>query len=46
MPTLGLIQAGTYHSREASIARHVELIREAAAGGAHIICLQELFTMP
>lgn len=46
MPTLGLIQGGTYADRATAITRHTDLIREAAAGGASIICLQELFTTP
>ena len=46
MPKIGLIQSRSHASREAGIDRHVELIREAAAGGARIICLQELFTTP
>ena len=44
--TLGLIQGGTFPSRDASVSRHVEMIREAAAKGAQVICLQELFNLP
>jgi len=41
--TLGLIQSRAFSSKEESLAAHIDLIREAAAGGAQIICLQELF---
>ncbi|HYF37189.1 MAG TPA: nitrilase-related carbon-nitrogen hydrolase, partial [Prosthecobacter sp.] len=44
--TLGLIQGATFPSKGESLARHVELIRDAAAKGAQIICLQELFNVP
>lgn len=44
--TLGLVQSLGYSSKEKSLARHLELIREAAACGAQIICLQELFLTP
>lgn len=44
--TLGLIQGGTHASQAESHARHEELIRDAAARGAQIICLQELFDIP
>jgi N-carbamoylputrescine amidase len=44
--TLGLIQGTTFASQAESLARHDVLIREAAAKGAQIICLQELFNIP
>lgn len=44
--TLGLIQGNTFASQSESLARHEALIREAAAKGAQIICLQELFNIP
>lgn len=44
--TLGLIQGTTFASKAESLARHDVLIREAAAKGAQIICLQELFDIP
>lgn len=43
---LGLVQGTTYTSKDESLERHVALIREAAAKGAQIICLQELFNIP
>ncbi len=43
---LGLIQGSTFASKAESLARHDELIREAAGKGAQIICLQELFNIP
>ncbi len=44
--TLGLIQGTTFASQAESLARHDVLIRDAAAKGAQIICLQELFNIP
>ncbi|MBX7208638.1 MAG: carbon-nitrogen hydrolase [Verrucomicrobiaceae bacterium] len=44
--TLGLIQSLGYSTKEKSLARHLELIREAARRGAQIVCLQELFLTP
>jgi N-carbamoylputrescine amidase len=44
--TLGLIQSRAFSSKEESLIAHMELIREAAAGGAQVICLQELFLTP
>ncbi len=41
--TLGLVQSKAYSSKEASLERHVALIRDAAMAGAQIVCLQELF---
>ena len=40
---LGLIQTGAGNDPEANLQRQVELIRQAAARGAQIICTQELF---
>ena len=44
--TLGLVQSRGYSTKEKSLARHLELIREAAKKGAQIVCLQELFLTP
>ncbi len=44
--TLGLIQSRAFPSKEESLAAHVDLIRAAAASGAQVICLQELFLTP
>ena len=41
--TLGLVQSRAYSSSAESLERHITLIRDAAARGAQIICLQELF---
>ena len=43
---IGLIQAREQGSYEANLATTIDKIREAAAGGAQIICTQELFTSP
>ncbi len=40
----GLIQAACTGSREENLAKTAEMIRKCAAGGAQIICLQELFS--
>ncbi|WP_426453089.1 nitrilase-related carbon-nitrogen hydrolase [Paenibacillus sp. S-38] len=52
--TIGLIQAShDVHGdepvgvhKEAAVLKHVELVREAAARGAQIVCLQEIFYGP
>ena len=41
---IGLIQVRGQGSAEANLAYTIDRIREAAAGGAQIICTQELFT--
>lgn len=41
--TLGLIQMSCSDLPERNLAKALDRIREAAAGGAQIICLQELF---
>ena len=41
--TLGLVQSRAYATKAESMERHVALIRAAAARGAQIVCLQELF---
>ncbi|MBV9122476.1 MAG: carbon-nitrogen hydrolase [Planctomycetes bacterium] len=41
--TLGLVQMSCGPDPEANLEKAVERIRQAAAGGAQIICLQELF---
>ncbi len=40
---LGLIQTGAGKEPEANLQRQIDLIRQAAARGAQIICTQELF---
>lgn len=44
--TLGLVQSRALPSQAESLAHHETLIRDAAAQGAQIICLQELFLTP
>lgn len=44
--TLGLVQSRGFSTKEESLARHLDLIREAASRGAQIVCLQELFLTP
>jgi N-carbamoylputrescine amidase len=41
---IGLIQVRGQGSAEANLAYTIDRIREAAAGGAQIVCTQELFT--
>src|SRR4029079_9948094 len=41
---VGLVQMSCSASKEENLAKAVSKIREAAAKGAQIICLQELFT--
>jgi N-carbamoylputrescine amidase len=41
---VGLIQMSCGRDKEANLRKALDKIREAAAGGAQIICLQELFT--
>ncbi|MEX1256439.1 MAG: carbon-nitrogen hydrolase [Gemmatimonadota bacterium] len=43
---IGVIQLAVGADREATIAAHEEAIRAAAAKGAQVICLQELFDAP
>ena len=43
---IALIQGHDYGSPESSLARTIEHIREAAQGGAQIVCTQELFNLP
>jgi N-carbamoylputrescine amidase len=42
----GVVQHGVDGDREATIAATVERVREAAARGAQIVCLKELFDAP
>jgi N-carbamoylputrescine amidase len=44
--TLGLVQMSCGPDPQANLDKAVEHIREAAVGGAQIICLQELFRSP
>src|SRR5215203_1688607 len=44
--TIGLIQEAVTSDTHANIERAAERVREAAAQGAQIICLQELFNAP
>lgn len=46
MPKLALLQSTTFPTKEASLAHHEQLIRAAAARGAHIVVTQELFLTP
>lgn len=46
MPRIALIQTRADAAPEHNFRRTVELIRRAAAGGAQIVCTQELFTTP
>ena len=43
---IALLQAREQGSGASNLAHTVSLIREAAAGGARIVCTQELFTTP
>lgn len=43
---LALVQMSCSNSREANVDKGVERIEQAAADGANIICLQELFSGP
>lgn len=43
---LGLVQTHATDSKEENLQRHIELIRKAAAKGAQMVCLQELFLTP
>jgi N-carbamoylputrescine amidase len=40
---VGIVQVSCFKEKEKNLAKSVEKIREAAAHGAQIICLQELF---
>src|ERR1043165_5559449 len=44
--TVGIIQDAASDDTAATVAASVERIREAAARGAQIICLKELFNAP
>ena len=44
--TIGLIQEAVSGDREAQLEASIAHVREAAEGGAQIICLQELFNSP
>lgn len=41
---VGLVQMTCTDKKEENLAKAIEGIKKAAAGGAQIICLQELFT--
>src|SRR5215204_7268683 len=41
---VGLVQMSCSNNKEDNLAKAIERIRNAAAGGAQIVCLQELFT--
>ncbi len=41
-----LIQAHANLPKEEALAKHVEMIEQAAAQGAQIVCLQEIFFGP
>ena len=44
--TLGLPQMSTGPDTEANVSKAIERVRDAAARGAQIVCLQELFSGP
>ena len=44
--TVGIIQDSASDDTAATLAATVERVREAAAGGAQIVCLKELFNAP
>ena len=44
--TLGLVQSRGFPTQHDSLAHHETLIHDAAAKGAQIVCLQELFLTP
>jgi len=41
---VGLVQMSCSHDKQANLQKAMEKVREAAAKGAQIVCLQELFT--
>src|SRR5215207_7206823 len=41
---VGLVQMSCSHNKEANLEKAIEKVKEAAAKGAQIVCLQELFT--
>src|SRR5574339_1039865 len=41
---VGLVQMSCSNNKEANLQKAIEKVREAAAKGAQIVCLQELFT--
>src|ERR1700733_7952847 len=41
---IGLVQMSCTADKQANLRKAIDGIREAAAGGAQIVCLQELFT--
>jgi N-carbamoylputrescine amidase len=41
---IGIIQSTCFKEKQNNIDKTIELIRKAALKGAHIVCLQELFT--
>ena len=46
MPRIALLQSTTFATKAESFDHHESLIRQAAAGGAHIVVTQELFLTP
>lgn len=46
MPRIALLQLEAAATRDENVAMTERAVREAAAGGAQIICTQELFTSP
>ncbi len=44
--TIGLVQTKVSENIDANIEKTIKLVRQAAKGGAQIICLQELFQTP
>lgn len=43
---VGLVQSATTDDKQANVARAVAGVKDAAARGAHVVCLQELFAGP
>jgi len=41
---VGLVQMSCTNKKEENLANAIEGVKKAAAGGAQIVCLQELFT--
>src|SRR5947209_18885149 len=41
---IGLVQMSCTENKDANLQKAIDKVKEAAAGGAQIVCLQELFT--
>ena len=42
--TVGLLQMACVGNKQANLDKAASLVHEAAAGGAQVVCLQELFS--